>query len=55
MSVTLSMEDVNRSVPMLLVVLSAAVGPVTCWMEMALIALVMLSMVSMILFFLHNC
>jgi len=40
MSVTLSMEDVNRSVPMLLVALPAAVGQGTCWMEMALTALV---------------
>ena len=40
MSAALSMEGVNRFVPMLLVALSAAVGPVTCWMGMALTALV---------------
>ena len=40
MSVTLSMEAVNRSVPMLLVASPAAVGQGTCWMEMALTALV---------------
>ena len=40
MSVTLSMEAVNRSVPMLLVALPAAVGRDICWMEMALTALV---------------
>ena len=51
MSVTQSMEDVNRFVPMPLVALPAAVGQGTCWMEMALTAQVMLSMVSMILFF----
>ena len=39
-SVTLSMEAVNKSVPILLVALPAAVGQGTCWMEMALIALV---------------
>ena len=40
MSVTLSMEDVNRSVPMLLVALSAAVGWDTSWMKMDSTALV---------------
>ena len=40
MSVTLSMEAVNRSVPILLVALPAAVGQDTCWMKMALTALV---------------
>ena len=40
MSVTLSMEVVNRSVLMLLVALPAAVGQDTCWMKMALTALV---------------
>ena len=34
------MEVVNRSVPMLLVALPAAAGQGTCWMEMALTALV---------------
>ena len=51
MSVTQSMEAVNRSVPMLLVALSAAVVQGTCWMETTLIALVMLSLVSMMLSF----
>ena len=40
MSVTLSMEAVNRSVPMLLVALPAVVGLDTCWMEMDSTALV---------------
>ena len=40
MNVTLSMEAVNRSVPMPLVALPAAVGQGTCWMGMALTALV---------------
>ena len=40
MSVTLSMEAVNRSVSMLLVALPAVVGLDTCWMGMALTALV---------------
>ena len=40
MSVTQSMEAVNRPVPIPLVALSAAVGQGICWMEMALIALV---------------
>ena len=40
MSVTLSMEAVNRSVPMLLVALPAAVGQGTCWMKMDSTALV---------------
>ena len=50
MSVTLSMEDVNRSVPMLLVALPAAVGQGTCWMEMDLTALVWCHASKMILF-----
>ena len=40
MSVTLSMEAVNRPVPILLVALPATVDQGTCWMEMALTALV---------------
>ena len=40
MSVTLSMEAVNRPVPILLVALPAAAGQGTCWIEMALTALV---------------
>ena len=53
MSVTLSMEAVNRSVPMLLVVLSADVGQGTCWMEMALIALVWCHASKMLTFKYH--
>ena len=50
MSVTLSMEAVNRSVPMLLVALPAAVGQGTCWMEMDSTALVWCHASKMILF-----
>ena len=50
MSVTLSMEAVNRSVPMLLVALPAAVGQGTSWMEMASTALVWCHASKMLLF-----
>ena len=40
MSAALSVEGVNRFVPMLLVALSAAVGQGTCWMKMDSTALV---------------
>ena len=50
MSVTLSMEAVNKSVPMLLVALPAAVGQGTCWMEMTLTALVWCHASKMLLF-----
>ena len=50
MSVTLSTEAVNRSVPMLLVALPAVVGQGTCWMKMDLTALVWCHASKMILF-----
>ena len=51
MSVTLPMEVVNRSVPMLLVALPAAAGQGTCWMEMNLTALVSLHQLALFPFF----
>ena len=67
MSVTLSMETVNRSVPMPLVALPAAVGQGTCWMKMDSTALVRCHSSKMLLLhwyittyhwpaiFLHSC
>jgi len=55
MSVILSMEAVNRSVPMLLVALPAAVGQGTCWMEMISTALVSLHKLAFFPAFLESC
>ena len=53
MSVTLSMEVVNKPVPMLLVALPAAAGQGTCWMKMNSTALVSLHQLALFPIFLE--